>query len=86
MPCLELFEKQSEDYKKQILGDKNSIRIIVEAAIKQGWEQYLGEDGIFVGMSGFGASGRAEDLYRHFEITAQNIVKLGIVRLKLYNL
>ena len=77
MPCLELFEKQSDDYKKQILGDKKTLKIVVEAAIKQGWEQYLGENGIFVGMVGFGASGKAEDLYEHFGITAKNIVKLA---------
>ena len=77
MPCMELFEQQDKSYKTEILGNKNTLKIVVEAAIKQGWEQYLGENGIFVGMSGFGASAKAEDLYRHFGITAQNIVELA---------
>jgi len=76
MPCVELFQQQSKEYQQKILGDKNILKIVVEAAIKQGWEQYLGEDGIFVGMNGFGASGKAQDLYEHFEITAKNIVEL----------
>jgi transketolase len=77
MPCLELFEQQDKEYKKQVLGDKSALKIIVEAATRQGWEQYLGDDGIFVGMNGFGASGKAQDLYEHFNITAENITALA---------
>ena len=74
MPCLELFEQQSAEYKQQILGNKNNLKVIVEAALSQGWEKYLGEKGIFIGMVGFGASAPAEKLYEYFGITSKNIV------------
>jgi transketolase len=75
MPCVELFEKQSLDYQQQVLGNKNNFKIVVEAALKQGWEKYLGEKGIFIGMNSFGASAKAEDLYQYFGITTENVVK-----------
>lgn len=75
MPCIELFEQQNTEYKKQILGNRNILKVAVEAALQQGWEKYLGEDGIFIGMNSFGASAKAEDLYKYFGITAENIVK-----------
>jgi transketolase len=72
-PCFEIFNQQSESYKKQVLGDEKILKIGVEAAIKQGWESYIGADGIFFGMNDFGASAKAEDLFKHFGITAENI-------------
>jgi transketolase len=45
----------------------------VEAGIRQGWDAYLGDKGRFVGMTGFGASAPAVDLYEHFGITAENV-------------
>lgn len=75
MPCFEIFNQQSPTYKEQVLGARGILRIGVEAAISQGWDQYLGLDGIFIGMKSFGASGKAEDLYEYFGITAKNIVK-----------
>jgi transketolase len=79
MPCFELFDRQSAEYKAQILGqtlsDKSTLKIGVEAALRQGWEKYLGDGGIFIGMNCFGASAKAEDLYRNFKITSDNIVK-----------
>ena len=75
MPCLELFAAQNEEYHQQILGNKNNLKIVVEAALAQGWEKYLGEKGIFVGMNSFGASAKAEDLYEYFGITSKNIVE-----------
>ena len=71
MPCLELFEQQSADYKKSVLGDKP--RIVVEAGIRQGWDRIIFEDGgtgDFIGMNSFGASAPASDLFKHFGITA----------------
>jgi transketolase len=73
LPCFELFDKQPEAYKKSVLRAK--LRVGVEAALKQGWESYLGENGIFIGMEGFGASAPAPELYKQFGITADNIVK-----------
>ena len=66
LPCWELFDKQNDDYKLKVLG--NSPRIAIEAACEMGWSKYIGEDGIFIGMSGFGASGPAPDLYKHLSL------------------
>ncbi len=75
MPCWALFEEQTEDYRKKVLGI--APRIAVEAGTRQGWERYIGEKGGFVGMAGFGASAPAEQLYRHFGITVENIIALA---------
>lgn len=75
MPCFEIFDGQDEAYKNQVLGEKNILRVGVEAAISQGWERYLGCNGIFIGMKDFGASGKGEDLFKHFGITADAIVE-----------
>ncbi len=69
MPCWELFEEQDEGYREQVLGP-GTVRVAVEAAVRLGWDRYIGERGRFVGMSGFGASAPAADLYEHFGITA----------------
>ncbi len=69
----ELFEQQPVDYRVHVLG-AGCIRIGIEAAIRQGWDRYLGGLGDFVGMSSFGASAPAEQLYRHFGITADAVV------------
>ena len=79
-PCLELFEQQSAEYKKQTLGE-GTVRIAIEAAIQQGWDRYIGMDGAFVGMTGFGASAPISDLYNHFEITAEAAVAAAKERL-----
>ncbi|NBO17889.1 MAG: transketolase [Proteobacteria bacterium] len=72
LPCWELFDAQDAAYREKVLGT-NTLKVAVEAAIKFGWERYLGLDGIFVGMPGFGASAPAKDLYKHFCITAENV-------------
>ncbi|OFW80718.1 MAG: transketolase [Alphaproteobacteria bacterium RIFCSPLOWO2_01_FULL_40_26] len=75
MPCFEIFEQQDEIYKHLVLGDKNILRVGIEAAISQGFEKYLGCNGIFIGMNDFGASAKGEDLFKHFGITADNVVE-----------
>jgi transketolase len=82
IPCFEIFEKQSEEYKRQILGGKNMVKVAIEAGIEQGWRKYIGEDGIFVGMSSFGASAKASDLYEYFGITAKKVVELVVKKIK----
>ncbi|MEE2969015.1 MAG: transketolase [Pseudomonadota bacterium] len=72
MPCWELFNAQTDDYRASVLGE-NTVRVAVEAAIRMGWDQYIGPDGGFVGMTGFGASAPAGDLYKHFGITADAV-------------
>ncbi len=69
MPCWELFDAQDGDYQASVLGP-GTVRVAVEAAVRLGWDRYLGEHGRFVGMSSFGASAPAADLYEHFGITA----------------
>ena len=68
MPCWELFEAQDAAYRAAVLG--SVPRVAVEAAARLGWDRWIGEDGAFIGMSGFGASAPAPDLYAHFGITA----------------
>jgi len=75
MPCTQLFEEQDEDYRASVLGV--APRIAIEAGIRQGWERYIGDEGAFIGMSGFGASAPAEQLYKYFGITADNIVTVA---------
>jgi transketolase len=72
LPCWELFDAQTKEYKESVLG-KNTLKVAIEAASGFGWERYIGTDGIFIGMKGFGASAPAPDLYKHFGITADHI-------------
>jgi transketolase len=81
VPCFELFEKQSDTYKAALIGNA-PVKIAIEAAIRMGWDRFIGLDGIFIGMHGFGASGTIEQLYQHFGITAEATVKAAEERLK----
>jgi transketolase len=72
-PCFELFRRQSREYRTAVLG--RVPRIGVEAAIEGEWARWLGDDGEFVGMTGFGASAPAETLYREFGITPEAVAK-----------
>ncbi len=80
VPCFELFETQDEDYQKAVIGNA-PVKIAVEAGVRQGWDRFIGSDGLFVGMSTFGASGPYEALYSHFGITAENVAKAAQARL-----
>jgi len=71
MPCWELFEQQSPEYQQIVLGGE--CRVAIEAASPLGWDRWLGKRSSIIGMTGFGASAPAEDLYRHFGITAQAV-------------
>ncbi|MBE0691782.1 MAG: transketolase [Aquamicrobium sp.] len=73
VPSFELFFEQEEAYRAGVIGAA-PVKIAVEAGIRQGWDAIIGSDGLFVGMTGFGASGRIEDLYRHFGVTAEAVV------------
>src|SRR5262249_33095974 len=64
MPCPELFDAQDAAYRAKVLGD--APRIIIEAAVKLGWERYMRPTDVFIGMKGFGESAPAPDLYKHF--------------------
>jgi transketolase len=71
MPCWELFAAQPVAYREAVLGP--APRVAVEAAVRFGWERWVGENGTGVGMEGFGASAPAVQLYEHFGITAANV-------------
>jgi transketolase len=76
VPCMELFMQQTPAYRKSVLGE-GAKRIAIEAAIEQGWEKLLGDNGTFIGMKSFGASAPAEVLYEKFGITTAAIVAAG---------
>ncbi len=76
MPCQELFDKQSKEYKEKII-DKNSIKISIEASSIYGWEKYVGPDGISLGIKSFGKSAPYKKIYEHFNLTSSNVVKLA---------
>ena len=70
-PCFDLFRRQSQEYRAEVLG--SAPRIGVEAAVEGDWARWLGDGGEFVGMTGFGASAPAEVLYREFGVTAEAV-------------
>jgi len=76
MPCWELFEAQPADYRARVLG--KGPRIGVEAAARLGWDRWIGDNGVFIGMAGFGASAPAAKLYAHFGITAEAVAEAGV--------
>ena len=73
MPCWKLFEEQDEAYRKSVLG--GAPRVGVEAAVRLGWDRWLGEKSAFIGMHSFGASAPIEALYPHFGITAEKVAE-----------
>ncbi|MFN3521706.1 MAG: transketolase [Phenylobacterium sp.] len=79
-PCWELFAAQPARYRAQVIG-KAPVRVAVEAAVGFGWERFIGEDGVFVGMTSFGASAPAERLYKEFGITAEAVVAAAKAKL-----
>ena len=71
VPCWELFDQQSSEYKNHVLGDQ--IRIGIEASNGFGWEKYLGSDGLFFGVDSFGVSCPGKKAFEHFQLTAKDI-------------
>jgi transketolase len=75
MPCCELFDEQDQVYRDRVLPPDVTARVAVEAGIRLGWDRYIGSHGLFVGMDGFGASAPYQQLYQHFGITVDAVVK-----------
>ena len=75
MPCWELFEKQSQEYKDSVIPPAVRARIGIEAGVEQGWHKYIGDKGVFIGVSTFGASAPAKVCFEKYGITAENVVK-----------
>jgi transketolase len=80
-PCWELFESQPISYRLETIGG-SPVRMAIEAGVRQGWERFIGEDGGFVGMTGFGASAPADRLYREFGITPENVAAEAKAKLR----
>lgn len=80
VPCVELFAEQPEAYQQAVIGN-SPVKIAIEAGIRQGWDHFIGSDGIFVGMSSFGASGPYKELYKHFGITPEAVVAAAEAKL-----
>jgi transketolase len=80
MPCFSLFERQPRDYQERVLG--SAPRLAIEAGVRDGWDRWIGADGDFIGMSGFGASGAPDALYRKFGLTAEHVVAVLRQRLE----
>ncbi len=80
VPSLELLLAQPAEKKAAIIGNA-PVKIAIEAAVRWGWDAVIGIDGGFVGMHGFGESGPAKELYKHFGITAEAVVELAMKKL-----
>jgi transketolase len=78
MPSWELFEKQGQDYKSSVFPQGVKNRVAIEAGTSFGWERYVGDNGSIIGVNSFGESGPYEDLFEHFGITAEAVVKVAI--------
>jgi transketolase len=80
VPCFELFEAQPADYQQALIGE-TPVRVAVEAGVRMGWDRFIGADGAFVGMTGFGASAPDKALYHHFGISAEAVAAAAKSRL-----
>jgi transketolase len=83
VPSFELFFEAPEPIRRRIIGNSR-VNVGVEAGIRQGWDAIIGSDGLFVGMTGFGASAPYKDLYRHFGITAEAVAEAALKKLGVY--
>ena len=75
MPSWELFEIQDTEYKNTVLPYDVKARVGIEAGIRQGWEKWIGDKGLFVGMSSFGSSAPASECFEKFGITTEAVVQ-----------
>ena len=75
MPCFELFEQQSEAYKKSVIPDRGCIKISIEAGITHGWERYIGINGLSIGIDHYGLSAPYKDLAEEFGFTPEKVKK-----------
>jgi transketolase len=81
VPCFELFLVAPAAKRATVVGQAR-VNVAVEAGIRQGWDAIIGSDGVFVGMTGFGASGPYKELYQHFGITPEKVAQAALARLE----
>ena len=75
VPCYDIFQNQTDDYKDEILG-KDNFKISIEASSQSGWKSIVGEDGVTFGLSTFGKSAPYKDIYKLLNLTSDEIVKV----------
>ena len=73
MPCMEIFNKQSDDYKNKLLPKRGCLKITIEAGITAGWEKYSGLNGLEIGLDHYGASAPGKDLANEFGFTVEKV-------------
>ena len=76
VPCYDIFQNQSNNYKDEILGI-NTFKISIEASSQSGWKSVVGKDGVTLGLSTFGKSAPYKDIYKLFNLTSDEIVKIA---------
>ena len=75
MPCWEFFEEQSAKYKESVLPASVTARLAIEAGVSLGWAKYTGDAGDTLSVDRFGASAPAEDVFRDYGFTVENVLK-----------
>jgi transketolase len=80
VPCFELLAEAPGAARRTVIGEA-PVKIGVEAAVRQGWDAIIGSDGLFVGMSSFGASAPYKELYKKFGITAEAVAATALRKL-----
>ena len=75
MPCMELFDKQSKDYQKDIL-EENSLIVTLEAGSIMAWQKYIGNKGLNLGIDKFGESAPYKEVYNHLDLSEEKITSL----------
>jgi transketolase len=81
VPCFELFRDRPAAERRNIIG-RAKVKVAVEAAVRQGWDEIIGSDGAFIGMTTFGASGPYKELYKHFGITPEKVAAAALHELE----
>jgi len=81
MPCLELFDRQTPEFRRSILAPE-TLRVSIEAAATYGWDRYVGPDGLMIGLTTFGASGRPDEVMAHFGITPEAVAAAVMAKLE----
>ena len=76
MPCQELFDKQSKEYREKVI-EKDSKKISIEASSTFGWEKYVGSEGSSLGMKSFGKSAPYKEIYEDFNLTSNSVVMIA---------
>ena len=73
MPCMEIYDSQSDEYKNELIPSRGCLKVTLEAGVTQGWEKYAGPSGLTIGIDHFGASAPAGDLAKEFGFTPEKV-------------